>query len=272
MKKKGMVPKRAYQEAIEELIGFCGRSRYRGDIVALYLGGSVARGDFSPGRSDIDIYVVAGANKEGIEAEFKAAAKRIAEERLEELFKVHPEPIGVTVTTVSEIREGKSFLAAGFEYHNFMRTGKLLWGRDIKPLIPKPSREEGRAAAKQALKEICALLMEQGPQFEEQNRERLTYQLFAAIFRTACIALCGEGRYVGGKGEAVSAFREVYPQERELHDVLSQSFILWKEWERRTLTDEELRRLRGFSLEFVSRICGLWGVAAAWPKGPRIKR
>jgi len=273
---KAIVSEREYWEAIEELIGFCEGSRYKDDIVAIYLGGSVARGDFSPGRSDIDIYMVARASKEGMEAELEKVAKRIAKERLARLLEVHQEPIGVTVTTVSEVRAGKSFLAAGFEYHNFMKTGRLLWGQDIKPLIPKPSREEERTSAGETLKEMCALFQGQLNRwartralrkicvllaFLTKTKEKLTYQLFAAIFRTACIALCGEGRYVSGKGEAVAAFREVYPQEYELHEVLSQSFALWKEWERRALTYKELQRLMGLSRKFISRVCELWGVS-----------
>jgi len=207
------VTERDYCEAIEELIKSCERSPHKDDIVAVYLGGSVARGDFSPGRSDIDIYVVVSQKKEEIGEELKEAAGKIASERLKELFEVHQEPIGITVTTVSEIQAGRSFLAAGFEYRNFMDTGRLLWGRAIKPLIPEPSREGEKASAKQALKEVCALLTARGLPVDEQNTARLTYELFAAIFRTACIMLCGEGRYVSGKGEAVSAFREIYPQE-----------------------------------------------------------
>ena len=40
------VSKEDYREAIEELVEFCGKSRHKENIVAVYLGGSVARGDF----------------------------------------------------------------------------------------------------------------------------------------------------------------------------------------------------------------------------------
>jgi len=255
------VSKEDYREAIEELVEFCGKSRHKENIVAVYLGGSVARGDFSPGRSDIDIYVVVSGRKKEIEEELREAARRISAGKLGPLFEVHQDPIGIAVTTLSEIRAGRSFLAAGFEYHNFIKTGKLLWGHEIKPLIPKPSREEERAMAKRALKQVCALLSKCRPPVDEQNRERITYGLFSTIFRTACIALCGQGRYVSGKGEVVSAFCEVYPQEHKLHEILSQSFILWKEWEKRALNEEEMQQLRKFSLEFIPRICELWNVA-----------
>lgn len=257
-----MVTGRDYWESIEELIEVCKTSHHEGDIVAVYLGGSVARGDFSPSRSDIDIYVVTSGKQEEIEKELNEAARKIATDRLKDLLEVHREPIGITLTTVSEIQAGNSFLAAGFEYHNFINAGKLLYGRDIKPLIPKPSREEERALAERALKEVCALVIERELPVDEQNRGRLTYGIFSGIFRTACIALCGEGKYVSGKGEAISAFREVYPQEDELYDMLLQSFALWKKWETRALTDEELQRLMELCLEFIARVCNLWGVTA----------
>ncbi|MCI2425114.1 nucleotidyltransferase domain-containing protein [Candidatus Acetothermia bacterium] len=255
-----MVSERDYWKSIEELIVVCKRSQHKGDIIAIYLGGSVARGDFSPGRSDIDIYVVTSGKKEEIGEELKEAARKIATERLKDLLEVHREPIGISLTTVSESQAGNSFLAAGFEYENFINTGKLLYGRDIKSLIPKPTREEERALAERALKEVCAFVTERELSVDEQNRERLSYGIFSSIFRTACIALCGKGRYVSGKRKAVMAFHEVYMHESPLCQIISQTLELWEEWERRSLTEEELQRLTGFSLEFVSEVCRLWGI------------
>jgi len=130
------------------------KSIYKDDIIAVYVGGSVARGDFSPGRSDIDIYIITTGKKKEIREELKEEARKIAVRKLKDLIKLHQEPIGITLTTVHEIQAGNSFLGAGFEYHNFINTGKLLYGRDIKPLIPKPTREQEKALAKRALKEI----------------------------------------------------------------------------------------------------------------------
>ena len=74
---------------------------------------------------------------------------------LSNLRSIHEEVISVEVTTMEEVRCGKSFLGAGFEYQNFIRDGKLLWGRDIKGLIPKPSRDYVVESARRALTSIC---------------------------------------------------------------------------------------------------------------------
>jgi len=255
-----MLSKRDYLETIEEIIEGCKKSSYKDDIIAIYVGGSVARGDFSPGRSDIDIYVVTSGKKEEIEKKLKEETRKIATRRLSALVELHPEPIGISLTTVDEIQGGKSFLGAGFEYHNFINTGKLLYGRDIKPLIPKPTRKQEKALAKRALGEIYSLMNKHSSCTSELDKDKLVCQVFSAIFRTASIALCGEGKYVSGKRETVLAFHEIYAQESELCRIISQSFGLWEKWEVRSLTKEELQQLMGFCLEFVSKICNLWDV------------
>lgn len=249
-----------YLETIEEIVECCAKSIYKDDIIAVYVGGSVARGDFSPGRSDIDVYIITSGKKKEIWEELKEEARKITVRKLKDLMKLHQEPIGITLTTVHEIQTGNSFLGAGFEYHNFINTGKLLYGCDIKPLIPKPSREQEKALANRALKKIYSLIIKHLPYTSEIDQDKLTCAVFSTIFRTACVALCGEGRYVSGKREAVSAFHEVYAQESGLCRIISKSFELWEEWQTRTLTKEELQQLMRFYLEFVSKICNLWGV------------
>ncbi len=254
-----MLSKKDYLEAIEEVIEECKAPIYKDDVVAIYLGGSVARGDFSPGRSDIDIYIVVSGKKEEIEKELKDKTRKIAIKHLSALMEVHSEPIGISLTTIDEIKEGKSWLGSGFEYHNFINTGKLLYGGEIKTLIQKPTREQEMALARQALGGICSLIKHLSYSSESGN-DMLVSQAFSTIFRTASLSLCGEGKYVSGKKETVLAFQEIYAQESELCRVISQSFELWEKWEARSLTQEEIKQLMGFCLEFVSKICSLWDV------------
>lgn len=148
--------------------------------------------------------------------------------KLNDLIKFHPEPIGIALTTVDEIQTGKSFLGAGFEYHNFINTGKLLYGLDIKTLIPKPTREQEKASAKQALRGICSTINTPSTYASEQNKDTIAYQSFSLIFRMARTALCGEGRYVSGKMGTTSAFHELYAQETKLCKIISQNYELWK--------------------------------------------
>ncbi|MBP9043318.1 MAG: hypothetical protein KBG49_07500 [Spirochaetes bacterium] len=65
---------------------------------------------------------------------------------------------------------------------------------------------------------------------------------------------------MSGKKEAVLAFQEIYAKESELCMIISQSFELWKKWKVRSLTQEEIKQLMSFCLEFVSKICSLRSV------------
>lgn len=69
-----MLSKIEYLEAIEEIVScYAG---YQDDIIAVYLAGSVARGDFSPGRSDIDIYIIVSGKMDEIDEKLKENAKK----------------------------------------------------------------------------------------------------------------------------------------------------------------------------------------------------
>ena len=212
-------------------------------------------GDFIPECSDIDIYVVL---RDGDKLEFKKRlkkeAKKVEMRCLSNLKSIHDEVISVEVTTIEEVRSGRSFLGAGFEYQNFIRDGKLLWGRDIKGLIPKPSREAVIESAKRALMRIY----EQIPKWEnlarcldEFGKERATRMAFSLIFRSAAIVLCGRGVYVGGKCEIVSAFRRLYPCENELNGVLDWALEMWRRWAENPLHDYEVERLNEEAFRFV---------------------
>jgi predicted nucleotidyltransferase len=214
-----------YLTAIDELIDRA-TSKHTKEIVAVYLAASVAIGDFSPGRSDIDIYVVAQRMREALEKKLKKEAEEVAKTFLTPLRRIHQEPVAVTVTTISEVSSGNSFLGAGFEYQNFMKTGKLLYGQEIRPLIPKPTRNGEKALAKRALEQAAASVRSSLHQPDQDNRDRLAYFGFSAIFRTAAIALCGEGIYLAGKDKVVKAFCRLRSDQRELCDELSWAFRL----------------------------------------------
>jgi len=52
--------KQDYYVVVHEFISHL--EEREGDLVSVYLGGSVARDNYSPGRSDIDIYIVVEEN------------------------------------------------------------------------------------------------------------------------------------------------------------------------------------------------------------------
>jgi predicted nucleotidyltransferase len=118
--------KKDYLDAVNEFVKLIDR-KYGEMVEAVYVGGSVARGDFVPGRSDIDFYVVSKAsNKEELQKKLNEEAKKLEAKYFKDLRYLHDEVIGATVTTLEELCKGCSFLGTGFEYQNFIKTGKLL--------------------------------------------------------------------------------------------------------------------------------------------------
>jgi len=258
----GKYTKNYYLKALSELVDDI-VAKYAVKIKAIYVGGSVARGDFVPGRSDIDIYAVLREDdKDEIQKRFEAEARRIEEKYFEDLKPVLDEVIGVTVTTLEEIRNGKSFLGKGFEYHNFVNSGKLLFGEDVRELIPKPTLKEERELAHEALNHIYEMVQKQERWFKwfrwiplklfsKNKKERLTRQAFSLIFRTASVWLCGNGVYVSGKRDAAKAFRDKCSRERELYEIVSEALRLWEKWAVAELSVKEMKWLFNNALKFV---------------------
>lgn len=260
--------KKDYLDALNEFVDVVAR-KYSGEVKAVYVGGSVARGDFVPGRSDIDFYIVSNDdNKEELQKNLEGEARKLETRYFKDLKHLHDEVVGVTVTTLEEIRKGISFLGAGLEYQNFIKTGKLLWGEDIKGFIPKPTLKEERESAQNVLKSVYKLAQASERMFKwfkwvplkiipKRNKERWTRQAFSLIFRSAAVMLCGDGVYVSGKEETTTAFKKKYPKEKELCNIISQTLIQWEKWKTRSLSDKETRQLLENSLQFLKGLQSL---------------
>lgn len=242
--------------------------KYGEGVKAVYVGGSVARGDFVPGRSDIDFYIVSkGDNKEELQKSLEGEARKLEIRYFRDLRHLHGEVVGVTVTTLTEIQKGTSFLGTGFEYQNFIKTGKLLWGDDVKAFIPKPTLKEQREDARNFLKGVYQSVQTWEKTFKwfkwiplklipKRNKERWTRQAFSLIFRSASVMLCGDQVYVSGKEEIATAFKKKYPKE-ELCNIISQALMLWKRWKTMSLSDKETKQLLENSLKFVKGLQSL---------------
>lgn len=254
-----------YFNAINELIEFA-VMRYESEIKAIYTGGSVARGDFVPGRSDIDIYVVIeDADKDKIQRDLASGARKIELKYFKDFKHVHDEVLGVSVTTLDEIRKGKSFLGAGFEYRNFIHTGKLLWGEDIKQLIPKPTPKEEREAAQKTLRNIYQMTHKWEKFFRwlmwiplqlipRKTKEKWARQAFSLIFRSAAILLSANKIYVSGKKETAAAFQKRYPEEKELQKIIVEALKLWEKWKTNLISNKETKQLIKNSPIFVQGV------------------
>jgi len=255
-----------YYNAVEELVNVVTK-RYGHKIKAIYAGGSFARGDFVPGRSDIDLYVVAENRKEELQRDLQGEALEIEKKYFDDLKPVFDQVLGITVTTLQEIQEGKSFLGAGFEYSNFIKEGKLLWGRDIKVLIPKPLPEKQKESAKNYLDKVYKMISHQERSLKwlkwipfkfvpKKNKERWARQVFNLTFRTAALFLGGKGIYVSKKEDIAFAFKRCVGEE-ELCNIVSSVLLLWEKWKTESLSDKETKQLLENSLKFVRRLQSL---------------
>lgn len=252
---------RDYDAAVAELIRAVA-DKYRDRIKAVYAGGSYGRGDFVPGRSDVDLYFVGveDYDKEELERLLKNVALEIEEKSLKELQPVLDEVLSVTVTTLQEITEGKSFLGSGFNYSNFIHDGRLLWGEDVKELIPKPTSDQQKENAKRTLEQLCGSIATLEPALDElmksdpeqlpiHTKELLTRRAFHSIFRTAAIFLACRGLYVSKKEDITSAFGQSL-EDKGLFEILASTLLLWNIWGKRELSDKETEKLFGNALEF----------------------
>ena len=243
-----------YFAAIDDLLAYC-RAHAADQIVSIYLGGSVARGDFTPDRSDIDIYIVLRERNPAVERAIAEAARQIEAQRFSVLLRYNPEPLSVTFTSLEEIDNERSFLGAGFEHQGFVTTAKRLWGEDIVPRIPATPDERSLDIAQFALNMLQALVQAQDSM---QVTPELAGFLFSPIFRAAAIGLGGQGQFVGSKHATVAAFAASYPEQAALNTALGRSYALWQQWATRDLSDEETRELAQLCKDFVAGAYALW--------------
>jgi predicted nucleotidyltransferase len=249
-----------YYDAVNELVQAIVR-RDESNLKVIYAGGSFARGDFVPGRSDIDIYVVAENRKEELQRELEGEALNIEKKYFPDLKSIFDEVVGISITTLKEIREGTSFLGSGFEYSNFIKEGKLLWGEDIKALIPKPTAEKQKESAKIYLSKVYEMVSNQEKSLKwlkwvpfefipKAKKEHWTRQAFNLIFRTAALFLGSKGIYVSKKADIATTFKEQVKDEK-LRNIMSYALSLWERWKNEPLSNKETKQLLGNSIEIV---------------------
>jgi predicted nucleotidyltransferase len=248
-----------YFSAVSELVDIVTK-KYRDKVKAIYAGGSFAREDFVPGRSDIDLYVVVHGQKDGIQKDLQSAASDVEKKYFEKLKPLLDRVMDVSVTTMQEIQKGKSFLGAGFEYSNFIKEGKLLFGEDIKMLILKPSEKEEKESARKYLAKVYEMISKQERSFKllkwvplrilRKSRERWTRQSFNLIFRSAALFLGSNGIHVSSKEDIAHAFKG-FVKEEELCGMISSALSLWEKWKTEQLNHKETRQLLESSFKFV---------------------
>lgn len=243
-----------YHTAIDALVAHIA-GQYSASIAAIYLGGSVARGDHVLGRSDIDLFVVLRERDKLLEQQISAFARDLGWQHFAAMMRYHPQPIDIAFTSLEEIDMGRSFLGAGFEYASFVATGRWLYGEDIIPRIPHTDPERALDIAQFGLNMLRALSEAQN--FDQPDPDLAGF-LFSPIFRAAALGLGTQGVFVGGKHESVAAFAEKYPYQPALSGQLGRAYALWETWATRDLTREEAQELSILSRSFVEGAYQLW--------------
>jgi len=225
-----MASKEDYDRAVGEFIGSI-RSRLSEKVISVYAAGSYARGDIVPGRSDIDIYVVTKVGDSDVEKELQSFADPIVEKYLRDVKLIQSEVLSLAVTNLEDIRSGKSWLGIGWEYHVFKRESKLLYGEDIRSLIPEPDPKAIHTSARDTLNNIVF------------SRGKFIYYIFSVMFRMLAIFLSLRDIYVAAKLDSLREFAKLYPSEKESVNAAQRAYELWNVWSERDLDDQEMSEL-----------------------------
>jgi predicted nucleotidyltransferase len=262
-----MYTRKDYYDSVNELIALV-TEKHGSEITAIYAGGSFAREDFVPGRSDIDVYVVVKDDSEELRRFLEQKAEEVERKYFNNLRSVLGEVLSIATTTLEEVQSGRSFLGAGFEYSNFMDTGRLLWGTDIKPLIQKPTPKKQKESAKEYLGKVFEMVSKIEKSFRwlmwvpfkilpKSSKERWTRESFNLTFRTIALFLGSKGVYVSRKEDIASSFQKMCANEKDLCTVTSFALSMWEKWKTKPLSNKETKQLLKNSLILVKGLKSL---------------
>jgi len=202
-----------YFLAVDEVVNYIKSSNLQEWIIAVYLGGSMGRGDFVPGKGGIDIYIITKEENSANEKLITDTAQNIAVKRLPYLTDICDNPITIAFTTVDAIKSGNSWLGVGPEYFSFRETSKLILGEDIKELIPVPSDEQIKCMSKQGLQILIDMIKNGTEPVIEDNVDYILKGLLELIFSALHFILSLKGIYCRGKKEMVEEYMKISSNE-----------------------------------------------------------
>lgn len=208
----------------------------KNNIMSIYLGGSMSRGDYVIGISDIDIYIVVNSieNANEINSEIQDIAKR----KLFELLSWCPDGVTVSFTTYNEIIDGTSWLGSNSEYYSFQKTGKLLYGKNIKQEISKPTQSDIIQSSQQAIEQLKQIIQQD---VSNINKDKyFVRSIFGTAFSAMYFYLCCENIGVRGKNKITTAFQKKNDKyQQEARNIL----FLWDCFCHRQLHEDEIDKL-----------------------------
>ncbi len=236
-----------YHQAIDSVIEQL-KINFKDDIISIIVVGSWARGDFIPGQSDIDLNIVINAG-DSSECEVKARtlADSIQKKYLSEFPNLKEEIIGICVTTMDEIKSGKSHLGSGFVYYDFLNSSKILFGEDIRNQILSPSKEEAFTSAKNCIQGILNKynfieeLLEADVESAKKyfSGREMADLAFAMFFRGSSVFLATKEVYISSKKLILEEItKEPYPDWMKQR--LEIAYNYWINWKEKSLSEEEV--------------------------------
>jgi len=235
-----------YIKFIENIIDKIPQMSISSNIVSVYLGGSVARGDYVVGISDIDIYIVIKQKDEATEEQLNINIQEIANKQLSELLSWCPDSATVAFTTVESIKNGTSWLGTSSDYYSFIENGKLIYGDDIKQYLVEPSKDFIMATSQQFLTQLKGIVNGELPQ--NIVDKYFVRSIFGTFYSAIHFKLCTEGIYIRGKGSLTEMFcknhRNYSLQAKKIYD-------LWYVFAKRSLTTIEINNLIKLTKEIV---------------------
>lgn len=250
-----MLTKLDYKNAIEEMVSYIKDAEFKHSIIAVYIGGSVSRGDFVPGRSDIDLYVVMSMIDKDVESNLIHKASQVANNLLTGLHRTCGECISVTFTTIKDIKEGRSWIGYGSAYFDFINSSKILYGMDIKSQIITPTVEEIKNTSSQAMDMLLSYIQSNNkPNLNEDNLNYILRGVFGGVFSAIHFLLSYNGIYVRGKREMKDIFVDTFKADVNEGKLVDLLYNEWCTYGARDLSVEEGYELIDNSLVLIENV------------------
>jgi len=190
------------------------------DLVALYLRGSYSRGDWAPGLSDLDFYLVLRRNH----------AKSEVEEKLDIILKEFREANPEFEFSLRHDVESDA-ISSGCDGFITGKDSKLLLGRDVLGNMPPPSSDELKDYGKRMVIRLCDDWMEaeeirKVPQSLEDAANGAQYM----VLKIAQNALFAKGLLIFAKKDIVNVFKREYC-DFHLANLVSEAYDMRLKWE-----------------------------------------
>lgn len=216
------------------------------NIISVYLSGSVSRGDYIVGASDIDIYVICNKEDSNLSHSFESHVQNIASSFLSEIMNWYPDVVSIAFTTYEDIKNGSSFLGKGADYYSFNDSGKLIYGMEIRDKIIKTDEEQNKKIAEQVLKQLKEIVNQDIPKGSITRYD--IRGIFGLVFTAVHSALVIKGVYLRGKEQLV---KELLKYDKVTGEKMERVYSDWLAFENSNLTENEKINLLGLVKEVV---------------------